>query len=263
MNTEQIERIEHIAKRLATATRVTVLTGAGISAESGVATFRDPNGIWTKFKPEELASMDGFLKNPNLVWQWYQGRRDVLEKVVPNPGHTALAELQRWLETRGGRLTLATQNVDRLHHRAGSTDVLELHGNIVENYCSRCRKPHEYVFSDNPDQREPPRCTYCGGQIRPAVVWFGELLPVDVLAAAEAASEQCDVFFSIGTSAEVYPAAGLPIVAKRNGAFLVEINPNATALTRYADVVLHAASGAVLPQIIEALSSDKEQTTND
>lgn len=244
---------DNLIKTLSEARKIAVLTGAGISAESGVATFRDPNGLWAKFRPEELASMDGFLKNPTLVWEWYQARREVIDRVKPNPGHTTLAAMQSWYEERGGVFTLITQNVDRLHQQAGSRNVLELHGNIIENYCSRCKKPHEYRYAADPDVKEPPRCTYCGGMIRPAVVWFGEMLPVDALEAAQDATEECDVFFSIGTSAEVYPAAGLPIEAKRAGALFVEINPQATAITRYADVVIAAPSGEALPALFDKI----------
>ena len=242
-----------ILRRLREAKSVAALTGAGVSAESGVATFRDPDGLWAKFRPEELASMDGFLKNPNLVWEWYQARRDVIERVQPNAGHRALAEMQAWYEERGARFTLITQNVDKLHQRAGSRDVVELHGNIVENYCSRCKRPHEYRYAAAPEVKEPPRCDYCGGMIRPAVVWFGEILPADALEEAASAAETCEVFFSIGTSAEVYPAAGLPVEAKRAGAFFIEINPNETALSRYADVYIAAPSGEVLPALFDAV----------
>lgn len=238
---------------LRTAQRVAVLTGAGISAESGVATFRDPDGLWAKFRPEELASMDGFLKNPALVWEWYQARREVIDRVKPNPGHVALAQMQDFYEQRGASFTLITQNVDRLHQSAGSRSVLELHGNIIENYCSRCKEPHEYVYAANPAQKEPPRCSYCGGMIRPAVVWFGEMLPADALEAAAEAASTCDVMFSIGTSAEVYPAAGLPLEAKRNGALFIEVNPNETALSRYADVRIAAPSGEALPVLFQAM----------
>lgn len=254
MTEESFDNIaQTIAERLAAAQRVAVLTGAGVSAESGVATFRDPDGLWQKFRPEELASMNGFLKNPNLVWQWYQARRDVLERVQPNAGHLALATMQRLFQERGRTFTLITQNVDRLHQRAGSTDVVELHGNIVENYCSRCTKPHQYVYSEHPEQQEPPRCQYCGGMIRPAVVWFGEMLPVEALAQAEDAAEQADVLFSIGTSAEVYPAAGLPRHAQQHGAFVVEINPTPTSLSRLVHLAVAAKSGEVLPVIVECL----------
>ena len=244
---------DNLLQTLGEARKIAVLTGAGISAESGVATFRDPDGLWSKFRPEELASMDGFLKNPNLVWEWYQARREVIDRVKPNAGHTTLAEMQRWYEEREGRFTLITQNVDRLHQQAGSREVIELHGNIIDNYCSRCKKPHEYRYTTDPDVKEPPRCTYCGGMIRPAVVWFGEMLPPDALEAAQEAAETCEVFFSIGTSAEVYPAAGLPIEAKRAGALFIEVNPNPTAITRFADVSISAPSGEALPALFSAL----------
>lgn len=251
---QEQKKIHDCAGLLVKAQQIAVLTGAGISAESGVATFRDPDGLWAQFRPEELASMDGFLKNPDRVWQWYQARRDVLEKVQPNPGHKALATLQEYCRDAGKKYTLITQNVDRLHHRGGSTGVLELHGNIVENFCARCHKPHDYQYAQSPAQTEPPRCTYCGGQIRPAVVWFGEMLPADVFAEAEGASESCDVFLSIGTSAEVYPAAALPLLAKRSGATLVEINPNPTLLTSNADLVFGYAAGEILPRIMEVVT---------
>jgi NAD-dependent deacetylase len=244
---------DELLTTLRTAKRVAVLTGAGISAESGVATFRDPDGLWAKFRPEELASMDGFLKNPTLVWEWYQARREVIDRVKPNAGHEALVGMQKYYEQHGGTFTLITQNVDRLHQAAGSSSVIELHGNIIENYCSRCKQPHEYIYAANPTQNEPPRCTYCGGMIRPAVVWFGEMLPVDALEAASEAACGCDVMFSIGTSAEVYPAAGLPLEAKRNGALFIEVNPNDTALTRYADVKISAPSGEALPVLFAAM----------
>jgi NAD-dependent deacetylase len=240
---------------LVNARSVAVLTGAGISSESGVATFRDPDGLWSKFRPEELASMDGFLNNPERVWQWYQSRREVIEHVRPNAGHDALVQMQDFYEKAGKEFTLITQNVDRLHQRAGSRAVLELHGNIVENYCVQCHIPHQYVFSNDPDVQEPPKCNVCGGMIRPAVVWFGEMLPQDILAQAEKAAEKSDVFFSIGTSAEVYPAAGLPLEAKRNGALFIEINPNQTAITRFADVSISAPSGEALPVLLAAMKN--------
>ncbi|HYF01931.1 MAG TPA: NAD-dependent deacylase [Patescibacteria group bacterium] len=233
------------------AEKVAVLTGAGISAESGIATFRDPDGLWAKFNPAELASMDGFLKNPERVWQWYQYRRQVIDKAKPNPGHTALAAMQYIFKD----FTLITQNVDRLHQSAGSTDVVELHGNIIDNHCSRCQKPFEEEI--NIEAEEIPRCTYCGGMIRPSVVWFGEMLPEDAIFKAEDAALECDVFLTVGTSAEVYPAAMLPVAAKRAGAFLVEINPDFTHVSGIANVCVHEASGVALPQIVRLLKEQK------
>lgn len=234
---------------LAGAQHVAVLTGAGISAESGVPTFRDKNGLWQKFRPEELASMNGFLRNPDLVWEWYQSRREVIYSVQPNPGHTALATMENLFPT----FTLITQNIDRLHQRAGSKNVYELHGNIIENYCVRCKHPFDYTYTDNPEQKEVPRCPLCGGLIRPAVVWFGEMLPEDTLLAAQEAAIECDVFMSIGTSAEVYPAAQLPLSAREAGAYLVEINPTPTHLTPLADTAILAPAGQVLPELLRAI----------
>lgn len=234
---------------LARAQHVAVLTGAGISAESGVPTFRDKNGLWQKFKPEELASMDGFLRNPDLVWEWYQSRRHVIHSVQPNPGHEALAAMEYLFPT----FTLVTQNIDRLHQRAGSTKVYELHGNIIDNYCVRCKHPHEYQYREETAKQTIPRCTYCGGLVRPAVVWFGEMLPEEVLETAQEAALACDVFLSIGTSAEVYPAAHLPLYAQQAGAYVVEINPTPTQLTPLVDTAIQAPAGKALPLVVEQL----------
>ncbi len=233
--------------RLSRAARVTAFTGAGVSAESGVRTFRDKDGLWQQLSPQELASIDGFLRNPKRVWEWYQHRRQVLHGVEPNPGHVALAAIERLVP----HFTLITQNVDRLHQRAGSVHVVELHGNIQENFCAACRAP--YPFDIDPGDTELPCCEECGGLIRPAVVWFGEVLPADAVEEAERASSSCDVFLSIGTSAEVYPAAAMPLLAKREGAYLVEINPNPTAQSSIADCILRGPSGHVLPPLVEAL----------
>jgi len=193
--------------------------------------------------------MDGVLKNPELVWQWYQYRRQVIDKAKPNPGHTALAQMQDIFKN----FTLITQNVDRLHQSAGSRDVVELHGNIIDNHCSRCQKPFENEVDHTAE--ELPRCTYCGGMIRPSVVWFGEMLPEEAIFIAEDAAVQCDVFLTVGTSAEVYPAAMLPVAAKRAGAFLVEINPDFTHVSGIADVSVHEPSGVALPEIVRLLKS--------
>jgi NAD-dependent deacetylase len=230
---------------------VTVLTGAGISAESGIKTFRDPDGLWTKFNPSELASMDGFMKNPELVWKWYQFRREVINKSAPNPGHYAIAEMQNLFNN----FTLITQNVDRLHHRSGSKDVLELHGNIIDNYCIKCGEPYTDLI--NFELNEIPKCKICNNYIRPAVVWFGEMLPEKVLLDAEFAAKQSDVFFTIGTSAEVYPAANLPLYAKSNGAVVVEINPNETQISKYLDYNFRYPSGVILPLIIKIFKESK------
>ena len=234
--------VDVVARRLLDATSVAVLTGAGVSAESGVATFRDPDGLWSKFSPQELASMDGFLANPDRVREWYAYRRAVIDNVDPNPGHYALAELEKVVPT----FTLATQNVDRLHLRAGSRNVLEVHGNIIEDRCNTCG----WINDAHEGQLE---CVQCGGVMRPNVVWFGEMLPADVFSAAEAAARSCDVFLTIGTSAEVYPAAMLPHEARRHGAFVVEVNPTVTEFTPYAHVALQGPSGEILPLLVTEL----------
>jgi NAD-dependent deacetylase len=234
---------------LRSARAVAVLTGAGVSAESGVPTFRGENGLWRKFRPEELANFEAFIRNPQLVWEWYKERKRVIQRIQPNPGHIALAELEKLFPD----FSITTQNIDNLHRRAGSKKVFELHGNIERNYCVQCRADvsNEKVLQTD----DVPRCEKCGGLIRPDVVWFGELLPSDEWESAETAARHADVYFSIGTSAIVYPAASLPLIAKRAGAFLVEINPEETALTPGADEFIEGNSGAVLPQIVEALKT--------
>ncbi|MFH2054650.1 MAG: NAD-dependent deacylase [bacterium] len=223
------------------------LTGAGVSAESGVPTFRGVDGIWRKLNPMELASIDGFMSNPKLVWEWYLFRRDVIGKVKPNPGHFTLAEMARKFPD----FTLVTQNVDNLHQDAGSPQVIELHGNIRRNKCFECGKPMPDMEIDPEDL---PTCS-CGGRVRPDVVWFGEMLPLDAIDFAQTKSAAAKLFFSIGTSAEVYPAAGLPRLAKQSGAYLVEINADPTPITAIANESLRGKSGEILPLIWEAATS--------
>jgi NAD-dependent deacetylase len=234
---------EELIKRLQGATRVVVLTGAGGSAESGVPTFRGKNGIWNKMRPEELASVDGFMSNPRLVWDWYQYRRNLMADVKPNPGHYALVDLERSI----GEFTLITQNIDGLHAQAGSTSVLELHGNITRNKCLDCSRPYDEEINLDDGL---PLCE-CGGMIRPDVVWFGEMLPQDILQKAFEATDAAEVFFSIGTSAVVQPAASLPYMARRSGAYLVEVNIEPTPLTPVADLLLQGKSGEILPEVAE------------
>ncbi|MBO6575907.1 MAG: NAD-dependent deacylase [Rhodothermales bacterium] len=224
--------------RLRNARRVAVLTGAGMSAESGVPTFRDPDGLWARFKPEELASMDAFLANPELVQDWYAHRREIVQNAAPNPGHLALVEL----EGRIAEFTLVTQNVDNLHTEAGSTKVLELHGNLTRNYCLDCRRP----------AADGGRCG-CGGLIRPDVVWFGEMLPDGVFEAAHQAAVRAEVFLSIGTSAVVYPAAGLPLAAADAGAYTVELNVEHSAIAHAMQEVVLGPSGETLPTLVRAV----------
>jgi NAD-dependent deacetylase len=238
---------ERLIDRLQQARSVVAFTGAGISAESGVPTFRSPDGIWSKFNPEELASMEGFLRNPTLVWEWYAHRKALMREVRPNPGHEALVRL----ETLVPRVTVITQNIDGLHGRAGSRTVLELHGNIERNYCLSCGRPHS--SEEIGAQEGPPHCVRCGGMVRPDVVWFGEQLPEEEWEDSVRSSGMADVFFSIGTSAVVYPAASLPLVALQGGAYLVEVNPEPTSLTPKVHEFLQGASGVVLPAIVRAL----------
>lgn len=233
--------------QLRAARRVAVLTGAGISAESGVPTFRDAQtGLWARFKPEELATPEAFRRNPKLVWEWYAMRRQKVGAVAPNPGHVALAAM----ETRIPQFTLVTQNVDGLHQRAGSRNVIELHGNITR---VKCFDEDALVEAWAETGEVPPRCPRCGGWLRPDVVWFGESLPPAALTAAERASETCEVFLSIGTSSVVYPAAGLPLAAAEAGATVIEVNPDATPLTARADYSLRGPAGVVLPALAAAL----------
>lgn len=232
-------------EKLHQAKHIAILTGAGISAESGIATFRDPDGLWAKFNPAELASTDGFMANPHLVWEWYMYRVDIVNKSSPNLGHKAIAEMQKLFP----KVTIVTQNVDRLHQSAGAEDVIELHGNIVTNRCFDCGKP--FNGETNLPKGILPKCESCGGRIRPNVIWFGEMLPVDAIESASIAAQTCDMFFSIGTSAEVYPAADLPYQAKQFGAYLVEVNPNDTPLTRYSDLKIAKPAGEGLPEILD------------
>ncbi len=226
---------------------VAVLTGSGISAESGVPTFRDAQtGLWSRYEPQELATPEAFERDPALVWEWYEWRRRLVREARPNPGHLALARLER----RVPSFTLATQNVDGLHRRAGSENVLELHGNIVRSKCS------VEGFEAEPragDESVPPLCPNCGAFLRPDVVWFGEALPEDAFVSASAAARTCEVFLSVGTSSLVYPAAALPSEAARSGAVLVEINLDDTPLTPHVDYALRGRAGEVLPALVRAL----------
>ncbi|HEY4612072.1 MAG TPA: NAD-dependent deacylase [Bacteroidota bacterium] len=233
---------------------VCVLTGAGVSAESGVPTFRGDDGLWKKFKPEELANFDAFIGNPALVWEWYSYRKQVMKNVQPNPAHRALVEIEQMVR----EFTLVTQNVDNLHTRAGSKNVLELHGNIERSYCIECKS-----FAENIElaaDRSAPRCKQCGGLVRPDVVWFGETLPWEVFQRASKAAERCDLFLCIGTSAVVFPAASLPLVARQHGAYLVEINQEYTDLSHRTHETLLGKAGEILPALVHELHHLKEQT---
>ncbi len=226
------------------AARICVSTGAGMSAESGVPTFRDASGLWADFNPDEYTTPQAFERDPRKVWSWYRWRREMLRKVEPHVGHRLLAE---WAP-RAESLTLITQNVDGLHHRAGSTDVLELHGRLDVVRCVGCRHSQQGLEDLGPD----PRCPHCGDRLRPGVVWFGEPLPEEALRRSEEAAGACDVMLVIGTSGVVYPAAGLVELAVAGGAALIEINPNPTPYSRWAKVHLPAGCGEALRAIDEA-----------
>ena len=236
------------------APKLVSLTGAGVSQESGLRTFRDAHpstgsgqaGLWAQYKPEDLASPQAFARDPKLIWDWYAWRREAVKGVRPNPGHYALVEI----ENKIPQFTLITQNVDGLHRMAGSQRVLELHGNIQRVRCSECS-----TFADTwGDEAESvPRCRECGGLLRPDVVWFGESLPRDQLEAAVEAARTCEVFFSIGTSGVVQPAASLAFSARNRGAVVVEINAEPTPLTPKTNYAFHGKSGEILPELVRAI----------
>jgi NAD-dependent deacetylase len=225
------------------ASRVVALTGAGISAESGIPTFRGAGGLWRSFRAEDLATPEAFARDPQLVWEWYDWRRSVIAGAQPNPGHQALAAF----EARTPGFTLITQNVDGLHDRAGNRRILKLHGDIWTIRCTRCRR--EWVDRSPRLPALPPRCE-CGAMGRPGVVWFGEALPAAVWEEAERAAREAQVFLVIGTAAVVYPAAGLAAVAQRAGAKVIEINIEDTPLSRGVDAALRGASGVILPELL-------------
>jgi NAD-dependent deacetylase len=230
---------------LGAARRICVLTGAGISAESGVPTFRDAQtGLWAQYNPLDLATPEAFLRDPELVWRWYRWRRELVARAEPNAAHLALARLVDPSKV----FTLVTQNVDGLHQRAGSSDVIEFHGNL---FADRCFVEGIDVHPDPAE--EVPHCPGCGALVRPGVVWFGEAIPVEALALSSAAAQACDVFLSIGTSALVYPAAGLVDMARQAGAITVEINPQPTELAASFDFTLPAPAGSVLPELVDSL----------
>lgn len=247
-----------LIRTLRTSRHISALTGAGISQESGLRTFRDAQtGLWAQYKPEDLATPEAFRKNPKLVWDWYAMRREGMKQAEPNPGHYALAEMAR----RAPHLTLITQNVDGLHQRAAQTlkvsdtfrvlpKIIELHGNLGR---VRCFEGCGVVETWEETGEAVPRCPQCGGYLRPDVVWFGEPLPRSELEAAVEAARTCDVFFSIGTSGLVQPAAALAYAARNRGAVVVEINLEPTPLTMKADFTFHGRAGEILPALVQAV----------
>ena len=226
-----------------TAQSVAVLTGAGISAESGIPTFRGAGGLWRKYRSENLATPEAFARDPELIWEWYDWRRSVIASAEPNAGHRALAELER----RATHFTLVTQNVDGLHDRAGSRRLLKVHGDIWSLRCTACKREWRDLRPSLPEL--PPLCA-CGEMGRPGVVWFGEALPEDVWNAALAAVRGAEVFLVVGTSAVVYPAAGLVQFARSAGAKVVEINVEETPVSAQVDVSWRASAAEALPQLV-------------
>jgi NAD-dependent deacetylase len=248
----EMEKLILDAAQILAGSQVTaVSTGAGISSESGIATFRGSDGIWNRLNPEELASREGFLSDPPLVWKWYRQRLFTARDRDPNPGHTALAEMEQMIPS----FTVITQNVDNLHARAGSSNVVELHGNIEKFKCLECSHPAEF---DPGWGDEPPRCRLCGSLIRPDIVWFGEMLPREELQYAFEISSSSDTFLIIGTSGTVQPAAQLPLMAAGNGARLIEVNVTESAFTSDVDIFLRGRSGEILPRILDKLRELRE-----
>ena len=238
-----------LEEKLLSAPKVVILSGAGVSAESGISNFRDKDGLWEKFKPEDLATPAAFERNPKLVWEWYAYRRKKIQSVKPNPAHLALAQMEKFFP----EFLLVTQNVDNLHQKAGSKKLVELHGNINRNKCFSCEK---LSTGNNFDSKTVPPLCKCGGYLRPDVVWFGEILPEDALEKAQRASSEAELFFSVGTSAIVYPAAALPFLAKEQGAFVVEINTQETEISPAVDELLLGKAGEILPGLVEFMKQN-------
>jgi NAD-dependent deacetylase len=243
-----------VRERLRAALRpggLAVLTGAGMSAESGIATFRDAmTGLWSRFDPAELATIEGFRAQPQRVWHWYSERRDAVRHAQPNAGHLALADFER---RHPGVLTLVTQNVDDLHQRAGNRDAIRLHGDILEDrWLDTCpRQPHCALAATA--EAGPPHCADCGNLVRPGVVWFGEMLPERALERAEQAACQCDVMLVVGTSGAVWPAAGLASAARRAGGWVAIVNPHPSEIDNEAHLALNGTAANVLPALFEGL----------
>jgi NAD-dependent deacetylase len=235
--------VELAKQRLASARSIAVLTGAGVSAESGVPTFRGAGGLWKNFRAEELATPEAFDRDPKLVWEWYDWRRGIIADIKPNPGHFAIAKMEKHFHD----FLLITQNVDGLHRIAGNTRIAELHGNIWYMRCVKEGRVHE--DHDVPLKEIPPKCS-CGALLRPHIVWFGESLESSVYNEAVDACRRCEVLIVAGTSAVVQPAASLAGMAKDSGAFVVEINPEVTPITDMVDISLRGLSGEILPLLV-------------
>jgi NAD-dependent protein deacetylase/lipoamidase len=245
--------LDQLVRKLRLDARITVLTGAGVSAASGVPTFRGPNGLWRNFRPESLATPEAFQRDPKLVWEWYDWRRQVLSTKKPNRAHEVLAS---W-SARYPNFRLITQNVDGLHERAGTKNVIRFHGSIWEVMCwNNCKEsPSRWWDETVPFSAIPPACPHCDGIVRPGVVWFGEGIDPEVMQRSVDALD-CDVFFTIGTSSMVYPAASLVHQAKARGAYAVEMNTEATPAARLVDLALQGAAEEILHNLEQLLSSE-------
>lgn len=247
---------ESLIKKLQSTQHVVILTGAGVSAESGIPTFRDAlTGLWKNFDAEQLASEPGFLADPALVWGWYEWRRNRVLRTQPNSAHRAIAQLAE----KVSKLTLITQNVDDLHERAGSQNVLHLHGSLHQARCISCEAPYVYPVEtsienqlDTQSRIEPPKCDCCGEPVRPGVVWFGEQLPIKAWEQAKDACENCDLLMIIGTSGLVWPAADLPYIADKAGISIVQINPDITSFNSVAGYNLRGKAGEIMPKLVAA-----------
>ncbi|WP_157271450.1 SIR2 family NAD-dependent protein deacylase [Azohydromonas aeria] len=244
--------IADLRTRLATARKVCVLTGAGMSAESGIPTFRDAQtGYWSRFDPMQLASEAGFRADPRMVWDWYAERREGVRRAQPNAGHLALGA---YAQRHPGRLTLVTQNVDDLHQRAGNGDTLRLHGDILlDRWLERCTHQPSLTDVSGAVPGRPPKCPHCGNLVRPGVVWFGEMLPDGAMEAAQQAAFECDVMLVVGTSGAVWPAAGLAQVAHEAGAHVAIVNPQPSEIDDQAHLCLRGTAAGVLPRVLDGV----------
>lgn len=251
------EGLARAAQVLASAERLVVSSGAGMSRESGIPTFRDAmEGLWANFDPQELATEEGFRRDPRRVWSWYAWRRERVMQARPNPGHVAVAEMEQVVP----ELTIVTQNVDGLHAEAGSSDVIEVHGNIRRVRCLDRGHPFTGMLPPYVEDQEqdPPACPACGSPLRPDVVWFGEMLPADAVERAWSLAGRCDAMLLIGTSGTVWPAAELPLVARRAGGRIIEVNPTPSELTHAADIFLQGPAGRVLPALLGEVRRRKQ-----
>jgi NAD-dependent deacetylase len=244
------QHLQSAARAVARARKLVVFTGAGVSKESGIPTFREPEtGLWAEYDPMELATPEAYLRDPAFVWSWYEHRFGTLTTAAPNPGHRAIAELEELVP----ELTVVTQNIDGLHQRAGSSDVVELHGSMRRFKCVAERHTGFSMDDFAAQTEKPPRCPVCGEMLRPEVVWFGEALPADAIDRAQVLSAGCDVMLVVGTSGVVYPAAAMPLLAAQAGAVVIDVNPEHDALAAAATIFLRGAGGEVLPELVAAV----------